>query len=160
MIKFAVATGPQPVKDRLLLVISYVLGFGIAGLAVVQMIGFQHFVPALRSYGVAGYRGTLALAIVILGFEIFSVPFWLRLPLSRAARAASALFAVLTPFVWTALTFIVFVKGATVPDAGYFGGYLHLKVGILVLVLDVVWIVLVGLSFGGLGGRQAFKLKG
>jgi hypothetical protein len=158
MMKFAVATKPEPVKDNLLLILSYIIGFGTAGIAVAQMVSFDNFVNALRSYGIFGYRGTLALAIVVLVFEVFSVPFWLRLSLSKAARLVSALYAVLVPLIWTVMTVIAMMNGHHVSDAGYFGGHIRLQVSGFVLVLDLVWLVVVSASFNGLGGRKAFKL--
>lgn len=159
--KFAVkATEPTPLVNRPLKIISYGLGLWTTGAAVAQMVSFEEFVGALRSYHLTGERGTLALAIVLLAIEIFSVPFFFRLSQSPAARLLSALFAAFTPYVWTALMIGGFFANADVQNAGYFGGFLAIPLGSgLVLTVNLIWMTLVSISFGALGGRKALQLS-
>ena len=154
---FAVATKPTPIANRNFRLLSYVLGIWSAGLAVAQMVSFEDFVEALRQYHVAGERGTVAIAVLLLTLEVFSVPFLFQMPLSKAARFVSAFFAVILPYVWTALTANTVLNNATVDNAGYFGGFFELHVGMLVLVLDLLWVIVVALSFGAIGGKKALR---
>jgi hypothetical protein len=157
--KFATATAPEALVNRSLRYISYGLGFWTVIIAIAQMVSFEEFVAALRGYHLTGERGTLALAILLLAVEIFSVPFFLRLPQSPAARWASALVAALTPYFWTALMIGGFVANADVQNAGYLGGFLAVPLGSgLVLTINLIWMTLVSISFGGLGGRRALRL--
>lgn len=159
MIRFATPTKPVPLKSPLVRTISYALGLGAAALAVAQMVSFEEFVEAFRHYQLGNETFTVAVAIGIIALEVFAVPFLLRLSLSRAARFVSAWFALVLPYAWTALTVHAFLANADVPNAGYFGGFLRLHVGSFVLVLDLVWMIVVALSFGALGGTKVIKLK-
>jgi hypothetical protein len=158
-IKFATATKPAPVASKQIRMVGYALGLWATGLAVAQMVSFEDFVEALRAYHVAGERGTVALAIALLALEIFAVPFLFRLSLSRAARFVSAWCAVVLPYAWTALTVNVFLNNTAVDNAGYFGGFFTFHVGAWALVLDLTWMVVVGVTFGALGGTKVIKLK-
>jgi hypothetical protein len=156
--KFATATKPEPLKQRSLRFISYGLGFWVAALAILQMVSFEKFVDALRSYHVTGERGTLVVAIVLLFIEIFAVPFLLRMTLSPAARAVSAMLALATPYAWSLLMVLAFTTGQTVDNAGYFGGFLAVPLGTgLVLTVNLVWMTLVTIGFSQLGGGKAVR---
>ncbi len=139
MIHFATATQPAPARNTWSVALGYIVAFGATGMAVAQMVSFEDFVEALRSYHLTGSRGTLALAISLLVIEIFSVPVLFRLALSPAARAVGTAFVLLAPLVWTALTVMALMGGAQVVNAGYAGGFVKLGVGGLVLMLDIVW---------------------
>jgi hypothetical protein len=156
---FAVATRPAPVASKNICLLSYALGLWSAGLAVAQMVSFEDFVEALRQYHVAGERGTVAIAVLLLTLEVFSVPFLFRMSLSKATRFMGALFAVVLPYVWTVLTVVALLNGSSVDNAGYFGGFLALHVGGLVVGLNLLWMVVVALSFSVIGGKKALLGK-
>ena len=159
MIHFATPTKPAPITNRTIRFISYGLGFWTAALAVAQRVSFEDFAEGLRQYRLGGESMTLIIAVGLIGLEVFAVPFLFRLSLSRAARFISAICAMLLPYAWTALTLHVFLINATVSNAADFGGFLAFSVGGLAVVLDVVWMVAVGLSFQAIGGTKAIKLK-
>ena len=156
MMHFARATAPASVSKPAG-VLSYAFGLWSAALALAQMVSFEEFVEALRTYHVAGERGSIAIAIALISIEIFSVPFLLRLSLSPLARLLSALCVALLPWAWTVMGVAGLLNGSTVGNAGYFGGFLAVPVGVLVLTLDVVWITAVCLSFGTIGGYRALR---
>jgi hypothetical protein len=159
MIHRVTATKPEKITNRSVLVIGYGVALWTAGIAVAQMVSFEEFVNALRDYHVVGQRGGLALGIGLLAIEIFSVPFWARFSLSPAARAASAALAAVLPFVWTFLTVSALVGNHDVSNAGYFGGFVELPVGMAVLLLDAAWMIGVAWIFGKLGGHEALRAK-
>ncbi len=157
--KFAVATKAELLHDKSIKAISTGLGSWTVGLAVAQMVSFEEFIEALRSYHIAGERGTLVLAIVLLAIEIYSVPFWFRMALSPLARSASALFAFLVPYVWMLLLIAGFLTNSDVQNAGYFGGFIRIPLGAgMALTLALVWMTLVTVSFGPLGGWKVLRL--
>lgn len=156
---FAVATKPTPIANKNLRVLSYALGVWSTGLAIAQMVSFEDFVGALNQYHLAGERGTVTIAVVLLTLEVFSVPFLFRMSLSRAARYVSALFAVVLPYAWTALTVNVLLNNTVVNNAGYFGGFLKLHVSGFVLFLDLLWAVVAVVTFGAIGGKKALRGK-
>lgn len=154
--KFAVTTKAEPLSNKPLRAISLGVGFWTVGIAVAQMVSFEAFIEALRSYHVAGERGTLVLATTLLALEIYSVPFWFRLTLSPLGRAVSAVLALVAPFVWTLLLILGFVTSQNVQNAGYFGGFIKIPLGDgMALTLLLVWVTLVTIGFGSLGGWKA-----
>lgn len=138
---------------------SYGLGLLATGMAAAQMVSFEEFVAALGDYGLTGERGAVALAMTLISLEVFSVPFLLRLSLSPLARLFSALFVVLLPCAWTVLAVSGLSSGASAPNAGYFGGFLSMQLSGLFLLLDVVWLTVVGFAFAPMGGGRVFRLK-
>lgn len=154
---FATATPAAPVKSKVLLGVSYGLGAWTTLIAVSQMISFEDFVNALRDYQLVGQRGALALAITLLAIEVFSVPFLFRLPLSPAARFCSALFMVVLPYIWTFLALSAIFNHLNVPNSGYFGGLVHLPLAGAVVV-SLLWMTVVAVVFGALGGRKALRI--
>jgi hypothetical protein len=159
MITFAKATKPTPIKSPFIRYISYALGLGTAAMAVAQMVSFEEFVEAFRDYRFGNETLTVAIALGIIALEVFAVPFLLRLSLSRAARFVSAGFALLLPYAWTVLTVHVFLMNAVANNAGYFGGFAAFPVGTLAILLDLAWMIVVGVTFGALGGTKVLKLK-
>lgn len=140
-------------------VVSYALGLWVTAMAAAQMVSFEEFVSALRSYQLAGEGGSIAWAIVLVALEICAVPFLFRLTLSPLARMLSALCAVVLPCVWLGLTFMALMNGRDVVNVGYFGGFLEMQLGMLTLTLAAVWSAVVGFSFGPLGGQTALQTK-
>jgi len=114
----------------------------------------------LRQYQLGGEGMTLIIAIGLIGMEIVAVPFLFRLSLSRVARFVSVFVGALLPYAWTVMTLHVFLVNATVMNAGYFGGFLRFQVGGLALAVDLIWMVVVGLTFGAIGGKKVLRLKG
>ncbi len=157
MIKFASPTKPSPLKQPLFIGTSYGLAAWTTVLAVAQMVSFEDFVEALRGYHVTSERGTLALAVVLLAFEVFSVPFLLRLWLSPAARFVSALFAILSPLTWVLIAVAAVMNNAAASTSGMLGGFVHVPFASALLV-SLAWLLWVGLTYGALGGRRALGI--
>lgn len=158
MMSFVQPTKPAAV-GKLFRVIGYILGAIATAMAVAQMVSFEEFVAALRGYGVAGERGSVALAVMLIALEVFSVPFLFRLTLSPLARLLSALCVVLAPCAWVILSFMALQGEATASNAGLFGGFLEMQLTTLILSLHVIWLATVGFAFGPMGGQRAVNLK-
>lgn len=158
MIEFAKSTKPPEAEQRYR-VIGYGLGLIATGMAAAQMVSFEEFVAALRGYGLAGERGTVALAIALISLEVFSVPFLFRLTLSPLARLLSALFVVLLPCAWAILVFTALMGDVRVSNVGLLGGFLPSLPFDLAVGLVVAWAVTVGFVFSRLGGYSALKPK-
>ncbi len=153
------ATKPKAVRSTQALILLYVVALGVIAMAVAQMVSFEGFVQAIRSYQVAGLRGSIALSVLLITLEVFSVPFLLRLWLSPAARFVSALFVLAAPVLWTVLTVSVLVRGVDAPNYGYYGSFVPGPVSLTVLVKDLVWLLAAAITFVVLGGMQALRLK-
>ena len=145
--------------DKTTRMIGYVLGIGATGLAVAQMVSFEEFVEALQNYRLASYSWTVVLALVLIGLEVFAVPYLLRVTIHRVAWALSAACALLLPFAWTLMTVLAMMLNRNVPNAGYAGGFVDVPAGGFALVLDLVWVAVTWLWFGKMGGRQALRVR-
>lgn len=145
------------VKTRQLASVGYGLGVVTVALAVAQMVSFEEFVEAFREYGLTSYGWTVALALFVVGLEVFAMPFLLRVRLHKAVWALSALCALLLPLTWTLLTVLAMMLGRSVANAGYLGGFVPVPVGGFVLILDLLWLMVMWLWFGRIGGRSALK---
>lgn len=134
---------PAPaIENKKLAIIPYAYTLAAIGVSVWQLVMFEKFAPALGSYIGTGITSEVTLlAVVLIGMQVFSMPFLLRLSLSPLARLASAGLAFLTPLAWAVVAF----SGEGL-DRAYFG----------LTVLVFLWG---GVSFWILGGPKAFKVK-
>jgi hypothetical protein len=99
------STSAPKVRTPQLLGITYLYAIVLTALAVVQLMGVGGFDFAGIDYQTPGTPGVI---VALAGLEIFSLPFLLRLKLSKAARTLSALFSLLTPiFLWLEIVYLV-----------------------------------------------------
>jgi hypothetical protein len=115
----------------------------LVSLAIWQLVALDSFIPYISSYLEADKvtPGTTVIAMILIGMEVFSVPFLLRLRLSPLARFCSAGLAFLTPLAWAFVT---------MSGDGFNAGYLFINIGFF------LWG---GVSFWVLGGPQATRLQ-
>jgi len=146
------------VKTKSTPLIGYSLGVATTGLAVAQMVSFEEFVEALQAYSLTSYGWTVALALLLIGLEVFAVPFLLRVRLHKIMWALSAVCVLLLPLLWTLLTVLAMMLHHTVTNAGYAGGFVDVPIGGFVLVLDMLWLAVTWLWFGRSGGRAGLSL--
>lgn len=129
---------PKPRRPQWLwIVYSYILCLGAGTVAALMGLGGFDF--AFIAYTTPGMP---AATVTIAGLAIFSLPFLARLTLSTLARAWSALFAVVTPFVLLAYLTLLMIQPIIIPN-----GFILVAAGVLALM---------GLaSFTALGGNRA-----
>lgn len=132
---------PAIVKPRLLFIpLTYALL--LACLAVWQLVMFKEFAEYAGSYlGGSMASGVALVSMVLIGMEVFSLPFLLRLRLSRLARFCSAGLVFLTPLAWAAIT-----------TAGS-------SFNLTYLFINILFFVWGGVSFWVLGGPRAMRLS-
>lgn len=121
---FATATPPPTLIRPRLYVLVLLLAALNSGLALAQLASFEDFVLALDGYQLTAAT-TPALAIVIAGLEILSLPVLLRLRLSPLLRAFSSAAIVLAPLLWCGLAAVAYISDLPLANAGYFGGLLE-----------------------------------
>ena len=135
-------TPPPAIEHKKMAIIAYAFAVAVIGVSVWQLVMFDDFAPALGSYIGTGVTSEVTLlATVLIGMQVFAVPFLVRLWLSPLARLASAGLAFLTPLAWT--TVALAGKGL---NRSYFG----------LAVLVFLWG---GVSFWVLGGPKAMRVK-
>ncbi len=147
-----VKTEPALVEDRRQLTVSY----GLAGLliimALMQLLKFEAFVQVLVNQGI-GTQAAILVAVSLLTFEIFALPFLLRMWLSNFVRAVSIVCVLFVPIAWFVVALI------SIPSTiGFFGDFISLSyssalVFILALALLSVW------SFVLLKAVKTFHLR-
>ena len=111
----------QPLKNKKLLIVPYLTALIVGMMALIHLVAFEKFIQFVQDYRVTDGQGAIVLAVVIVGLEVFSLPFLIRLSMSRLARAFSALFVLLTPLVWLFLAMYVWLRHIALSDISYFG---------------------------------------
>jgi hypothetical protein len=134
---------PAPaVENKKLIIVSYAYMAALVGVSAWQLVMFEKFAPALGKYLGTGVTPEVTLlAMTLIGAQVFSLPFLLRLSLSPLARLASALLAFLAPVAWA----VVAIAGP-----GFTMRY---------FVLTVIVLLWAGASFWLLGGPKVLRLK-
>ncbi|HVQ44767.1 MAG TPA: hypothetical protein VMT30_07465 [Candidatus Saccharimonadia bacterium] len=157
--KFASATPPTPLKTAILRRLSYALAIFTAILAATQIASWSDFASIFQTYQLASAPASAILAGSVIGLELLSLPFLCRLPLSRGLRRASASAFVSLPYLWTYLATSAIFRDLAVSNYGLFGTLIPIGTWQLALAIELLWMTLVGLTFGAFGGRKALKLK-
>jgi hypothetical protein len=137
------ATAPPQTENKKLLIIPYTYALVLVTLALWQLIALDSFIPYVGSYLDTDRvtPATTVVAMILIGLEVFSVPFLLRLRLSPLARFCSAVSAFATPLAWAFVT----MSGESF-NVGY-------------LFADIGFFLWGGISFWVLGGPQATRLQ-
>lgn len=137
------STPPPRVENKRLLIIPYTYVLVLISLAIWQLVALDSFIPYISRYLEVDSvtSATTLVAMVLIGMEVFSVPFLLRLHLSPLARFCSAALAFATPLAWAFVT---------MSGDSFNVGYLFINIGFF------LWG---GVSFWVLGGPQATRLQ-
>lgn len=135
---------------------TYGLAAALCLMALLQLLNFEAFVEILFSYQLFNHPGSIALAIILISLEIFSLPVLLRLWLSPLARGLSSLCVLLAPAAWTSLVVYAYVSGVAVASTGLLGHFIKVSMG-LSIVISAALLVLATWSFAILsnGRRRA-----
>jgi hypothetical protein len=151
------ATEPPRYQNPRLAWLSWVLAVVTTGLVLSQLISFERFMTNLAQLGSFTTKGEMATAALFLaGIEILSIPVLVRLWLSRAMRALSAVALIVAPLAWLWLLVKASMMGYIVADVGFTGGIVAFKLGAVSAVLVLIWLIVAALSFYNLGSRALF----
>jgi hypothetical protein len=137
-----VATPAPKVRHSQWLVVVYAYAVSLMILSVAALMGLGGFDFAGIAYETPGEP---AFVVFIAALQIFSLPFLLRLPLSKLARFFSATFSLLNPIFLVANVAYLMFAGVFTPH------YLTLAGGALLVAIGAV-------SFVVLDGRKAVRL--
>jgi hypothetical protein len=134
---------PAPsVANTKLLLLPYAYAASLMLLVVWQLVMFERFAPYVASYLGDNSQGSAAIiAMVLIGMELFALPFLLRMSLSPLARFMSAGFAFATPLAWA---------GVTMMSDSF---------NIMYLLLNVGFFALGSASFWLLGGPRVMHIR-
>jgi hypothetical protein len=102
---FAVTTSAPTPKTKNIRRISLLTAAFFVVLAVTQLFTFERFAEVIElAYGIFDSRGALVLSACIVTLEVAALPFFLAMPLSRAARFVSMTAGWVTIATWLALS--------------------------------------------------------
>ena len=151
-------TQPESVAKIEYKVTGMLYAFLLLVMALTQLVNFEAFAELIIAQGLVGRDGAVALAVVLLALEIFSLPFLLRMWLSRLARFFSAACVLLVAAAWLTISLQATVAGHVFANIGMFGDFLNVSTSTalavsLALTLLSIW------TFSTLGGVKAIRLK-
>lgn len=134
---------PAPeIVNKKLAALPLVYAVILIGLVGWQLVMFEKFAPYVAGYLGEGSQASAAIiSMVVIGMELFAIPFLLRMQLSPLARFFSAGFAFIVPLVWAALT---------MASDNFNYAYLLLNIGFFIGGSASFWV---------LNGPQAMRLK-
>lgn len=148
---FVKATPAPTVKTTNTQTISLVLAGIMTVLAVAQLFTFEKFGDVLRVMWLPGGATYAPLyAALIVTFEVFSVPFLLRMTLSPLMRITSMVSGWLVITAWLMLFLWQLLSGNVIVNSGILGATVSVPVG--------WWSVFVMLGLGVLAGWVAWGM--
>lgn len=120
--KFAVAERANEPSSQTFKVIAWVYAALLVVMVVGQLFSFEKFIPLLGDYWLPGGDGTATLlASLIVFFEVFSLPFLLRMPLSPLMRWFSLACGLLVAGIWVMLGIVAVMSDSTMTNSGILG---------------------------------------
>jgi hypothetical protein len=153
MMKFhpVFSTSAPDVASKKFHFIPYAAVALVSVMLLAQLFAFEDFVPLMQS--ITGHdMGGKWLAASIVLVELFSLPFWLRMSLSRLARLFSVILTILLPLLWLAII-IAHPSGSI----GMLGSKVTIDSGLGNLLLAVVLSALSLASFYVLNGTSVLR---
>lgn len=121
-------------------------------MALGQLFSFEKFIPLIESYQLPGGAGAaLIVACVLVILEVFSLPFLLRMKLSKLMRVVSMVAGWLVVASWLKLALWANLVVNDVDNIGLFGVHVPLPVGWWVVLVVVALGILAAWSAWGLG---------
>ena len=123
----------------------------LVAMAVLQLYAFEDFIPLIQSYDLPGGDGTAALvASLIVVFEVFALPFLLRMPLSVLMRWFSLVCALAAASTWLKLSLYAAISQVGTIPSGIFGSKIDIDTGIPLLAISTGMVILAVVSVYGL----------
>lgn len=122
-----VSNPPAPKTKNSKTIAIYLAGIFVV-FAVAQLFGFENFLEILSSEEVFGGEvGSKLFAVLIVVFEVFSLPFLLRMKVSRLMRFSSMICGWLATAIWLYVCIRFLPSGSS--DIGLLGGIVELTPG-------------------------------
>ncbi len=120
-------------------------------MAVTQLFTFDKFLLLIQSFALpVSMQLNYVLAALIVTFEVFSLPFLLRMPLSTAFRWVSMVSSWLISLIWLKLTLWVVLTEQPVDTVGFLGTLVGLMPGWWAIFVSVALVILAGWASWGL----------
>lgn len=140
--KFFVQPTPAPKpKTEAVMRISLLYAVLLVVMIVAQLFTFEGFIELIISFKLPVSDGVVsAIATVLVAYELFALPFLLRMSVSPAFRWVSMVCGWLVSLVWLSITMSLVLSNSTVDTIGFLGTIGNLAPG--------WWAVFISLLFG------------
>ncbi len=120
-------------------------------MVIAQLFAFEDFIPLIQNYELPGGQGTATLvAGLIVIYEVFAIPFLLRMRLSPLFRWFSLICGLLVAAVWAFLAFWATLHSIDLTNSGLLGTKVKVAIGWPQLLITVTLAVLAIASTVGL----------
>lgn len=142
---FVKATEAPRYRDSSVAGVSLFLAAVFIVLAVAQLFSFEKFPDVLSGYWILGGTANASLlAALLVTFEVFALPFLLRLRVSPLMRLLSIACMWLTGLVWLVLGLWVVTSTNALSNSGVLGATIPLQPGWWQVGFAVVLLALIG----------------
>jgi hypothetical protein len=139
--------------------ISILFAVILIAMAVTQLFTFEDFLVYIKSLNLplTDTQSYLVAPLIVL-FEVFALPFLLRMWLSPAFRSLSMFFGWLAAVIWLCISLWLVSSGVPVTSVGFFGTVVILTPGRWAIFISLALVVLAAWSSWGLWpGKRTTK---
>jgi|GEM_PF-2610830 len=105
-------------------------------MSIGQLASFTAFVEIIELYSVGH---PLVIAVVLVVFQLLSIPVLLSLRLSPLMSALSRFSVIIIPLLWSTLAFQALIRGIEIDNCGCFGSYLSQPLSASVVYQDLIF---------------------
>ena len=130
-------------------------------MAVAQLFTLEEFITLIEDFALPlGSTATALFAPLLITFEVFSIPFLLRMRLSVAMRWCSMVFGWLMAVLWFLASLWLVTQGENVPTVGFLGTLGEIQPGWwAVYVSSALGVLVAWASWGLWPGRKVRNHK-
>lgn len=153
MIYFVKSEQPSKPKNKYTEITAYIQAAILVVLSLIQLFFLQDFLDIFTNMELGTQSQAYLLGAFIIWAEVFSIPFLLRMKLSRAFRAFCMLLLWVITIFWLYLALRLPFDGR---DSGLLGGFIKVSSG---LPLAVFAIIFGSLSMNNIWGLRPLDRK-
>ena len=148
---FAKATqAPEP-RTKDVTPITMLLAILFVAMALTQLFTFEDFLQLLVSFNLPfGAQGAYFIGSFVVVAEVFSLPFLLRMPLSKAFRWVSMAFSWFATLVWIKIAAWVVLTQPGAENVGFLGTLVGLTPGWWAILVAIALAILASWATWGL----------
>lgn len=119
-------------------------------LVVAQLFTFEDFLQIFIDMNLASDSVTYLLASMIVVGEVFSLPFLLRLKISKAMRVFSMLLLWFVSLSWLTIALLITIKDLSVESSGLLGSVVEVGPGAILVIFTMFFATLTVINSWGM----------
>jgi len=125
-----------PNNSKKIWIVTGALAALLLFMSVTQLISLGAFTDIVAEYDLLPAR---LLVFMIIALQLLAIPALLPLKLSPALRTISAYSVLLLPILWSVMAVQAYARGLIIENCGCYGIYFAQKLGLGVLLQDLVF---------------------